>query len=235
MQPVKKKRAFIRVANEPFADFSVSLSVTALSESFNVSATDITRSITLTLLFRSLGAVIFGVASDLYGRKWPLVVNLFIVAVLQLGTGFTTSYASFLGVRSLFGIGMGGIWGLSASMALENMPIEPRGLFSGILQQGYALGYLLAAIINLFLVPAVGNDWRALFWFGSGLTFVVALIRIIVPESPLYAAKKQAGAITRGATTRAFLKELRLMIISEYVRIIYAVLLMTGMVCELVR
>jgi MFS family permease len=120
-------------------------------------------------------------------------------------------------------------------MALENMPIEPRGLFSGILQQGYALGYLLAAIINLFLVPAVGNDWRALFWFGSGLTFVVAVVRIIVPESPLYAAKKQAGAITRGATTRAFMKELRLMIISEYVRIIYAVLLMTGMVCELLN
>ncbi|GAB5587494.1 hypothetical protein Unana1_02394 [Umbelopsis nana] len=201
---------------------------TALSVDFQVNATDITRSITLTLLFRSLGAVIFGVASDLYGRKWPLVVNLFIVAVLQLGTGFTQTYAEFVGVRSLFGIGMGGIWGLSASMALENMPIEPRGLFSGILQQGYALGYLLAAIINLFLVPAAGNNWRALYWFGSGLTFLVALIRVVVPESPLYEAKKQAGTITRGATTRAFLKELRLMIISEYVRIIYAVLLMTG-------
>ncbi|OZJ05264.1 hypothetical protein BZG36_01971 [Bifiguratus adelaidae] len=208
--------------------FSVSLSVTALSAQFNVSTKEVTQSITLTLLFRSLGAVIFGIASDLYGRKWPLVVNLVIVSLLQLGTGFTNTYSAFLGLRSLFGIGMGGIWGLSASMSLENMPVEPRGLFSGILQQGYALGYLLAAIVNLFLVPAVPSTWRALFWFGSGLTMLVAIVRVFIPESPLYIAKKEAGQIKRGATTHAFMKEFRLMIMSEYVRIIYAVLLMTG-------
>jgi MFS family permease len=108
-----------------------------------------TTAITLTLLFRSLGAVgtvlsesdffhfihsflkvVFGIISDRYGRKWPLVYNLILIAVLQLGAGFVQTYPQFLAVRSLFGIGMGGIWGLAAATALENLPVEVRGVAS---------------------------------------------------------------------------------------------------------
>lgn len=88
--------------------FSVSLSVTSLAKQFDRDTTDITQAITLTLLFRSLGAVIFGILSDRYGRKYPLVFNLLLVSVLELGAGFTQTYSQFLAVRSLFGIGMGG-------------------------------------------------------------------------------------------------------------------------------
>jgi SHS family lactate transporter-like MFS transporter len=106
---------------------------------------------------------LFGVFSDRYGRKWPLVFNLVLVANLELGAGFVQTFKQFLALRSLFGIGMGGICGLAASTALENLPFEARGLASSILQQGYAVGYLLAAVINLTLVPDTSAGWRSLF------------------------------------------------------------------------
>src|SRR5882672_1933760 len=83
-------------------------------------------------------------ASDRYGRKWPLVINLLFCSVLQIGSSFCTTFQQFLGVRSLFGVAMGGIWGLATSTALENVPVETRGFLSGVLQQGYAAGYLIA-------------------------------------------------------------------------------------------
>jgi len=120
--------------------FAVSLTNTYLSEALNKSTSDITTSITLTLLFRPLGAIIFGLASDRYGRKWPLIANLLGCSVLSLGTGFVTTFSQFLAVRSLFGILMGGIWGQAAALGLENAPVDARGLLSGVLQQGYSVG-----------------------------------------------------------------------------------------------
>jgi MFS transporter, SHS family, lactate transporter len=80
--------------------------------------------------------VIFGVLSDRFGRKWPLVINLVLVAFLELGSGLARNFKTFLALRSLFGIGMGGIWGMATATALENLPVEARGLASGVLQQG---------------------------------------------------------------------------------------------------
>ncbi|KAJ3131835.1 hypothetical protein HK100_005961 [Physocladia obscura] len=212
--------------------FCVSLSASTLAKYWGVAASTITQSITYTLLTRSLGAVIFGVLGDLYGRKWPLFINLVLIAVLQLATGFCQSLSLFYGLRALFGVTMGGVWGLSAALALENIPKEPRGLFSGILQQGYALGYLIAAIINLFLVPAVSVGWRSLFYFGSAFSLLVAILVGICPESPLfreYKTAKDADSDTPDvrASSKAFFTELGLMLRSEYLRCIYAVLLMT--------
>ncbi|KAK7451730.1 hypothetical protein VKT23_012409 [Stygiomarasmius scandens] len=218
--------------------FSVSLSVSGLGRSFGRDTHDITTAITLTLLLRSAGAVIFGIISDRYGRKWPLVANLLIVAVLELGAGFVKSYSAFLGVRSLFGIGMGGIWGLAASTALENLPVEARGLASGVLQQGYAVGYLIAAVINLTLVPDKtealnGEGWRSLFWLASGISLVAAIIRALLPESEVFLrAKAEAKARGNGASTgnktRIFLHETGKMLRQHWLLCIYAVLLMTG-------
>lgn len=82
-----------------------------------------------------------GLLSDRYGRKWVLVINLLVIAVLQLGTSFVETFQQFLAVRSLFGIAMGGIWGCAAATSLENVPVRARGLMSGVMQQGYAVGY----------------------------------------------------------------------------------------------
>ncbi|KAF9525588.1 carboxylic acid transporter [Crepidotus variabilis] len=211
--------------------FAVSLSVSNLQTQFHKDTKSITTAITLTLLFRSLGAVLFGVISDRYGRKWPLVGNLVLVACLQLGGSFVQTFPQFLALRSLFGIGMGGIWGLAASTSLENLPVEARGIASGFLQQGYAFGYLIAAVINLYLVPSNSHGWRSLFWMASGLSFLAAFVRAILPESEFFVkaklAEKAAGG-PRKNKTKIFLRETKVMLQSHWKLCIYAVLLMTG-------
>ncbi|KAF8644377.1 hypothetical protein AX16_008502 [Volvariella volvacea WC 439] len=211
--------------------FSVSLSVPHLQVQFNKPVHDITTAITLTLLFRSVGALIFGVLSDRFGRKWPLVFNLVLVGVLELGAGFVQTFRQFLALRSLFGIGMGGIWGLAASTALENLPVEARGLASGVLQQGYAVGYLLAAVINLRLVPSVPQSWRSLFWTAAGISILAAGVRAVLPESEVFlrakALERQNGSGT-GKKTMVFIREIGAMLKKHWLLCIYAVLLMTG-------
>ncbi|GAC95738.1 hypothetical protein PHSY_003314 [Pseudozyma hubeiensis SY62] len=210
--------------------FAVSLSVTALSNQFHRPTRDITTAITLTLLFRSVGAAIFGVLSDRYGRKYPLVINLLIIAALSLGSGFVQTYQQFLAVRSLFGLGMGGIWGMATATALENMPAAPRGLFSGILQQGYAVGYLLAASVNLTWIQR-SHNWRILFFLGAGLSAVAAAVRLLLPESELFlrqkAQREVSGAVGQ-SKAKVFLTELKEMLKTHWLRCIYGILLMTG-------
>ena len=208
-----------------------------------------TTSITLTLLFRSVGAVsfrpislhhstpfepsrqvVFGLISDRYGRKWPLVANLFLVSVLSLGTGFVQSFQQFLALRSLFGVGMGGIWGLASATALENLPVEARGLASGVLQQGYAAGYLIAAVVNLYLVPK--SSWRALFWTGAGISAFAGVLRALLPESEFFRRAKQERQNNQTentkSKTRIFFHEVKQMLKHHWMLSIYAVLLMTG-------
>jgi MFS transporter, SHS family, lactate transporter len=215
--------------------FSVSLSVNALSEQFGKNTAAITQAITLTLLLRSAGALIFGIISDRYGRKWPLVANLLIIAILQLCVGFVTTYQQFLAVRSLFGIGMGGIWGMAASTALENLPVEVRGLASGFLQQGYAVGYLIAAVIELFLVPkTVKASWRTLFWTGAGISAFAAAVRAVLPESQVFLRAKRETElsgkekVSSGRKTKQFFKETKEMLRRHWLLCIYAVLIMSG-------
>ncbi|KAL4081013.1 carboxylic acid transporter, partial [Scleroderma citrinum] len=209
--------------------FSVSLTVNLLSAQFHRATSSITTAITLTLLFRSVGAVIFGILSDRFGRKWPLVFNLLLCSVLELGTGFVQTFPQFLAVRSLFGIAMGGIWGLSSSNALENLPVELRGLASGVLQQGYACGYLLAAVINLTIVAHHG--WRSLFYFGACFSFLAAVVRSLVPESEVFLKAKELEnekGTTTSKKTKVFLHETKEMLKLHWKLCIYAVLLMTG-------
>ena len=186
----------------------------------------------LLTLYSCIYQVIFGILSDRYGRKWPLVYNLILIAILELGAGFVQTFSQFLALRSLFGIGMGGIWGLAAATALENLPVEVRGVASGILQQGYAVGYLFAAIVNLFLVPEVSAGWRALFWTGSGISLFSAAIRALLPESEIFLKAKEAER-ARGTDTshktKIFIHETKVMLKKHWLLCIYAVLLMTGM------
>ncbi|KAF8812883.1 carboxylic acid transporter protein [Phlegmacium glaucopus] len=209
--------------------FSVSLSVTSLTKQFNRSTHDITTAITLTLLFRSFGAVIFGIISDRYGRKWPLVCNLIIIAILEIGVSFVQTFPQFLALRSLFGVGMGGIWGLAASTALENLPVEARGIASGFLQQGYAAGYLIAAVNNLFLVPRVSAGWRALFWASCAISTSAAILRAILPESEVFLrAKRAEKSADTSRKTDVFIQESKAMLKKHWLLCIYAVMLMAG-------
>ena len=128
---------------------------------------------------------------------------------------------------------MGGIWGLAASTALENLPVEARGLASGVLQQGYAVGYLIAAVINLKLVPQTSASWRTLFWTAAGISAFAAFVRMLLPESDVFlkareAEKARGSGLTTGQKTKVFLRETKEMLKTHWLLCIYAVLLMTG-------
>ena len=159
-----------------------------------------------------------------------MVGNLFLVAVLSLGTGYVQTFHQFLAVRSLFGIGMGGIWGLASATALENLPVEARGLASGIMQQGYAVGYLIAAVVDLYLVPK--TTWRALFWTGAGISAFAGVLRSLLPESEVFLRARQERndnpEKSTQSKTRIFFHEVKQMLKNHWLLCIYAVLLMTG-------
>lgn len=221
--------------------FAVSMSVKKLVEDFfhstpeqkKADTSKVNYAIMLTLLFRSLGAVFFGVIADRFGRRWTLSINMVIVAALSLGTAYADTYSKFLGVRSLFGIGMGGIWGMSTATALENMPAAARGLFSGILQQGYAMGYLVAAAVNLGWANKARDgkgEWQVLFYLGAGLSLLAAIIRAILPEGPKFKEQsrlRKCRPVTRNPVKRFFV-ETGQMLKTHWAMCIYAILLMTG-------
>ncbi|KIL56985.1 hypothetical protein M378DRAFT_1031639 [Amanita muscaria Koide BX008] len=210
--------------------FSVSLNTSSLQVEFNKTTAQITEAITLTLLLRTVGALFFGIISDRYGRKWPLVMNLIMISVLELAVGFVHTFPQFLAVRALFGIGMGGVWGLAASTALETLPVEARGLASGVLQQGYACGYLLAACVTLKLEPNVRYGWRSVFWVCAGISGFSALLRALLPESEVFLRAKalEQGKTSSSEKTRIFLRETKEMLKRHWLLCIYAVLLMAG-------
>lgn len=137
---------------------------------------------TYTMLCRFVGAVLFGALSDLVGRKWPLVANLTILGVLQIASIYTRSLGAFLATRALFGIGMGGIWGLAAAQLMEQCPAQSRGLLSGLLQSAISAGFIVAAGINLATGPDP-QSWKVMFWIGAGISFATALLRACLPES----------------------------------------------------
>ncbi|KUI58337.1 hypothetical protein VP1G_05589 [Cytospora mali] len=131
---------------DAFDFFTVSLTVTEIAKDFGVSNTDVTWGITVTLMLRSVGALIFGAISDHYGRKWPMIVVLVLFIILELASGFAQNLTQFLAIRSLYGIAMGGLFGPAAATSLEDLPYDARGLLSGMVEQGFGMGYLLAAV-----------------------------------------------------------------------------------------
>ncbi|KAI1810139.1 carboxylic acid transport protein [Poronia punctata] len=202
---------------------ALSIQTKKFSIYYDTSKTAISTAITLTLLLRSVGAVVFGLLGDRYGRKWPMVLNLFILGALQIATIYSATFEEFLGVRALFGLFMGGIYGNAVAMALENCPPDARGFMSGVLQQGYSFGYVLAAIVNL----AVGTEvesWKNVFWIGAGLSFLAGFLRCCFPESKQFLEAKAAG---KRITVTDFWIETKLMLKNEWALSIYCIILMT--------
>jgi SHS family lactate transporter-like MFS transporter len=164
--------------------FLVTFVLVPIGHDFGESIPKVAFAITLTLMMRPVGAFIFGLLGDKFGRRIPLIADIIFYSVMELLTAFAPNFTIFLIVRALFGIGMGGEWGLGASLAMESLPTQARGLFSGILQQGYAVGYLLAALVYWIVFPHFG--WRGLFIAGALPAFLVIYIRARVPESPVW-------------------------------------------------
>lgn len=204
--------------------FSVSLTATAIAKDFGVEVSAVTGAITTTLMLRPIGALIFGAAADRWGRRWPLIIDIVLFSIINLASGFAPNLPTFIGLRAVFGICMGGEWGLGASLALEALPVEARGIFSGILQEGYATGYLLATLLNYGIVSQGGKSWRALFWTGAGIGSLAILIRFFVPESETF--EKTAEA--RKASGVTYWQEVKTVLRTKYLRLIYMVVLMVS-------
>lgn len=208
---------------DAFDFHALSIQTTKLADYYNTSKTEITTAITLTLLLRSVGAAIFGLLGDRFGRKWPMVANMIILGLLQIATIYSVTFQQFLAVRSLFGLFMGGVYGNAVAMALENCHTEARGLMSGIMQQGYSFGYVLAACANLG-VGGSTESWKIVFWIAAGLSMAAGLLRCCFPESKQFLETKKNGhKISAGD----FWAETKSMLAREWRMCIYCIILMT--------
>jgi len=186
MNPTASRHAvlagFLGWTLDAFDFFVVVFLLDTLAAAFNVSKASIIATLTVTLVFRPVGAIIFGLLADRFGRRAPLMANVIYFSIIELLSGCATNFTQFIILRALFGIGMGGEWGVGASLALEQAPRRWRGVLSGILQSGYSIGYLIAAVVARALIP----HWRWMFWLGALPALLALYIRSKVPESPAW-------------------------------------------------
>src|SRR3989442_9039761 len=176
--------SFLGWTLDAFDFFLVVMALTAIAADFHKTDTDIAFAITLTLAFRPVGAFIFGLLADRYGRRLLLIIDLIFFSVVEVLSGLAPNYITFLVLRALFGIGMGGEWGVGASLAMEKVPPRLRGVLSGLLQEGYAAGYLLAAICYFVVFPRWG--WRPMFFIGGLPALLAIFVRLRVKESEVW-------------------------------------------------
>jgi SHS family lactate transporter-like MFS transporter len=184
-----------------------------IAQEFHTDITDITIAILLTLAMRPVGAFIFGRAADRWGRRPALMVNVLLFSALEFATAFSPNLTALLILRALFGVAMGGEWGVGASLAMESIPQQARGFVSGLLQSGYPAGYFLASIVYAVLFQYIG--WRGMFMVGVVPALLVFYIRTSVPESPSW-----RSTTARGSTLAVLRSHWRLGI--------YAIVLMTA-------
>jgi SHS family lactate transporter-like MFS transporter len=169
---------------DAFDFFLMVFVVRAVAHDFKTEVVNVTYAITLTLMCRPLGALVFGWLADRYGRKPVLMVDILLFSFFELATAFAPSLTVFLILRALFGFAMGGEWGIGASLVMETIPERSRGTVSGILQEGYPFGYLLASLVYLLVFDHFG--WRAMFMVGVVPSLLVLYIRMGVKESPVW-------------------------------------------------
>ncbi|HEX5228543.1 MAG TPA: MFS transporter [Bryobacteraceae bacterium] len=201
---------------DAFDFFLVTLCLTAIGKEFHRSDAAIALSITATLAFRPVGAFLFGLLADRYGRRLPLMIDLVFFSICEVATGLAPNYTTFMVLRALFGIGMGGEWGVGASLAMEKVPPRLRGVLSGFLQQGYAFGNLLAAVCYFFLFQRLG--WRPLFFLGGLPALLALFVRFRVKESEVWQKTREQSWSGLGRA-----------IVSNWKLFFYLVVLMTMM------
>ena len=209
--------AFLGWALDAFDYFLLTFILKDIAADFKVKVTEVSLAITLTLVARPFGAFIFGRLADRFGRKPVLQADVAIYSVLALVSAFSPNLATLLVLRFAFGLAMGGEWGIGASLALETIPAKSRGVVSGLLQQGYPVGYFLGALANL-LLPTIG--WRGMLMLGVAPALLIMFIRRHVPESPAWEAVHRGDATAKRPSFAAAMK-------GRWPMLFYAVALMT--------
>jgi SHS family lactate transporter-like MFS transporter len=205
---------------DAFDYFLLIFVITEVAKDFDTSPEKVTVATTLTLIARPVGAYLFGVWADKAGRRVPLMIDVLFYSVVEFISGFSTSLTMLLVLRFLYGLGMGGEWGLGASLAMEKIPVAKRGFFSGLLQVGYSIGYLVAAVAYFVITPLFG--WRGLFMFGAVPGLIALYIRYRVGESEAWERTNERLQVTRTPLRRVFFDR------KVLIRFVYLVLLMTA-------
>jgi SHS family lactate transporter-like MFS transporter len=220
LTPSQKKTVLAAYLGWTLDAFDFFILVFVLKDIANEFGTDVKAvalAITLTLAVRPIGALLFGLAADRYGRRPVLMVDVLLYSILEFASGFAPTLTTLIVLRTLYGVAMGGEWGVGASLALETIPPKTRGAISGLLQAGYPSGYLLAAILFYGLFPYIG--WRGMFMVGALPALLVLYIRRHVDESPAFMVRQNAKIPSPGIWE---------VIRSHFGKLIYAVLLMTA-------
>jgi len=176
---------------DAFDFFILTFVLTTVANDFHKTIPEIALTLTASLAMRPVGALIFGLMADHYGRKRPLMISIVFYSFIEILSGFAPTYTTFLILRLLYGIGMGGEWGVGASLVMESVSIKRRGLLSGLLQEGYAFGFLLAAVAYYTVFPHFG--WRAMFFLGGLPALLTLFIRSKVKETAAWKAAKAAN------------------------------------------
>lgn len=189
--------SFLGWTMDAFDYFLVVLVYADIATTFHHTKTDVAFLTTATLAMRPVGALLFGLWADRVGRRVPLMVDVSFYSVIGFLCAFAPNFTGLVILRLLYGIGMGGEWGLGAALSMEKVPAERRGVFSGLLQEGYAFGYLLASVAALVVMNWLGLSWRWLF----GLSIIPALISLIiryrVKESEVWEAAQDRMRLTK--------------------------------------
>jgi SHS family lactate transporter-like MFS transporter len=175
---------FLGWSLDAFDFFILTFCVSAIATEFHAQVSAVLEAVFVTLAMRPVGAFLFGAIADRYGRRPALMIDIIAYSVFELASAFAPSLHVFLIMRALFGIAMGGEWGVGAALAFETLPKENRGFFSGLLQEGYVVGYLLAALAYATIFRSIG--WRGMFVVGALPAFLVIYIRTKVEESPAW-------------------------------------------------
>lgn len=196
---------FLGWSLDAFDFFILTFCVSAIATQFQAKVSAVADAIFLTLAMRPVGAFLFGMMADRFGRRVTLMIDIIAYSVFELGSAFAPSLKSLLIMRALFGVAMGGEWGVGAALAFETLPAEGRGFFSGLLQEGYAVGYLMAALVYGTIFPFIG--WRGMFIVGALPAFLIIYIRTKVEESPAWlqgkVSRQTQSHMGRGALTYA--------------------------------
>jgi SHS family lactate transporter-like MFS transporter len=221
---------FLGWSLDAFDYFILVFCVSAVAADFRVKQTEVAAALSVTLMFRPVGAFVFGMMADRFGRRPTLMFNIACYSVLELACAFAGSMHTLFILRALFGIAMGGEWGVGAALAFETLPKETRGFFSGLLQEGYAVGYLVAAAAYAVLFPWFshftwhGHDfgWRGMFLVGAAPALLVFYIGGKVEESPTWKEGRELSTKTLPAMG------LRKGLLQYAGTFVFLVLLMTG-------
>ncbi|HZC90176.1 MAG TPA: MFS transporter [Mycobacterium sp.] len=207
---------------DAFDYFLVVLVYADIAKTFHHTKTEVAFLTTATLLMRPVGALLFGLWADRVGRRLPLMVDVAFYSVVGFLCAFAPNFTVLIILRLLYGIGMGGEWGLGAALAMEKVPAERRGFFSGLLQEGYAFGYLLATLASLLVIDQLGLSWRWLFALSIIPALVSLIIRYRVKESEVWQAEQDRMRLTH-TRIRDVLRDAKIVR-----RFIYLVLLMAA-------